>query len=176
VLSGSLPPGTPLDAYALLTGKAANKGVPTLLDADGEALRQGLAGRPVLVKPNANELMQWTGRELKTIRAVATAAGQLRQAGAGAVVVSLGAEGLLAVTEQGSWRALPPEKVAGNPTGAGDAVVAALALGLCEKTPWPARLRQAVALSAAAVSAPLAGDFDETAYQRLQPQVIVEPF
>ncbi|MFC7613344.1 hypothetical protein ACFQV2_06690 [Actinokineospora soli] len=45
-------------------------------------------------------------------------------------------------------------RVDGNPTGAGDAAVAALADGMARGTAWPDRLRAAVAWSAAAVAAP----------------------
>jgi tagatose 6-phosphate kinase len=82
------------------------------------------------------------------------------------VVVSLGAAGLLAVTAEGSWRATPPYRVAGNPTGAGDAVVAGLAHRLVLGCPWPDRLQHAVALGAAAAAAPAAGEFRSTDYER----------
>src|SRR3954454_8030670 len=49
VLSGSLPGGVPTDAYRILCELAAAEGVPTVLDADGDALRLGLDGRPTLV-------------------------------------------------------------------------------------------------------------------------------
>ena len=41
-------------------------------------------------------------------------------------------------------------------------------------TDWPTRLRDAVALSAATVLAPVAGEFDRAAYERFRPAVIVE--
>jgi tagatose 6-phosphate kinase len=91
----------------------------------------------------------------------------LRRAGAEAVVVSLGADGMLALTPDGELMAKPPRRMTGNPTGAGDAAVAALSAGLARGASWPERLREAVALSAAAVSAPLAGDFDGPAYREL---------
>jgi tagatose 6-phosphate kinase len=47
--------------------------------------------------------------------------------------------------------------------------VAAIATG----TTWPDRLADAVALSAAAVVAPLAGSFDAAAYGRYREQVAV---
>jgi tagatose 6-phosphate kinase len=90
----------------------------------------------------------------------------LRAAGAGAVVVSSGADGLLAVTPDGTWRARPAERVSGNPTGAGDAAVAALTAGLVTGTPWPERLENAVALSAAAVAALQAGAIDHALHRR----------
>jgi tagatose 6-phosphate kinase len=80
--------------------------------------------------------------------------------------VSLGPDGLLALTESGSWRAMPPA-VAGNPTGAGDAVVAGLALGLTRGWTWPDRLRHAAALGTATAAAPVAGQFDLAHYDRL---------
>jgi tagatose 6-phosphate kinase len=161
VLSGSLPRGVPDDAYAVLCGRAARAGVPVVLDADGDALRNGLAGGPDVIKPNREEL-----ESVAQSADVGEGAAHLRALGARSVVVSLGAEGLLAVTGEGSWRARPAHPAAGNPTGAGDAGVAALALGLARGWTWPQRLAEAVALSAAAVAAPLAGSFDDEAYRR----------
>jgi tagatose 6-phosphate kinase len=176
VLSGSLPPGVPPDAYARLCGRA-----PTILDTSGEALRRGLAGGPAIVKPNAAELAEVAGGDAAAaggapgdLAAVLAAARRMRAAGAEAVVVSLGADGLVAVTEDGAWRARPPEPVRGNPTGAGDAAVAALAAGLAAGTGWPERLAAAAALSAAAVHAPAAGEFDAPAYRRYRELVRAE--
>lgn len=168
VLAGSLPPGVPRDAYRVLCELAGEHGVPAVLDADGDALRLALGAGPALVKPNACELERATGRS-----APAEGAQVLRDAGAAAVVVSQGADGLLAVTPDGSWTATPPERVAGNPTGAGDAAVAALAAGIVAGTGWPDRLADAAAVSAAAVAAPLAGSFDAAAYRRYLPHVTV---
>jgi tagatose 6-phosphate kinase len=93
--------------------------------------------------------------------------------GARAVVVSRGPLGLLALTGQGAWCGVPPERLAGNPTGAGDACVAALSRGLRDRTPWPLLLADAIALSAAAVAAPHAGRIDQDTYRRLRPAVRV---
>ncbi|VVJ15967.1 1-phosphofructokinase (EC [Amycolatopsis camponoti] len=165
VCSGSLPPGAPPDGYArLLAGRTS------VLDTSGAALLPGLAGRPAVVKPNLEELREVTGLDDPI-----AAAAELRKAGAGAVVVSLGADGLLAVTAAGTWHATPSKVLTGNSTGAGDAVVAALALGLCRREPWPEILRRAVALSGAAVLGPLAGDVDLAHYHRELAAVRVRP-
>ena len=55
-LCGSLPPGIHVGAYAELIRTARAAGVPVLLDTSGEPLRRGIAARPDLVKPNADEL------------------------------------------------------------------------------------------------------------------------
>jgi tagatose 6-phosphate kinase len=171
VLSGSLPPALPAGSYATLIATAAAAGVPAVLDASGAALAQGAAAGPAIVKPNLAELEALAGRPLSTARgadaaAVAAAAGGLRAAGAQAVVASLGAEGLLAVTEGGGWSARPAGPVAGNATGAGDAVTAGLVHGLVLGRPWDERLRHAVALGTAAAAAPAAGEFSPADYAR----------
>ncbi len=165
VLSGSLPPGLPDHVYAQLLGATRT---PAILDTSGPPLLEGVAARPRVVKPNADELAA-TG-----VADPVVAARRLRERGAGAVVASRGADGLLAVTGHGSWRAAAPEPLRGNPTGAGDACVAALAAGLATGSPWPAQLANAVALSAAAVACPLAGDVDLDIYRSLVPLVSVE--
>jgi tagatose 6-phosphate kinase len=232
-LSGSLPPGVPIDGYATLIRLASDAGVRTVLDTSGEALRHGLTAAPDLAKPNAAELaalisagdpvstsLQVSAAALAldpaaalagdpaaalardpaavSVRDPAVAAASARdpaaalargpgaaaglgvaeasvvlRLGARAVVVSRGPLGLLALTGDGAFHAVPPEKLAGNPTGAGDACVAALTRGLRDRTPWPDLLADAVALSAAAVAAPLAGAVDLDVYHRLRPGVRV---
>ncbi|WUS95863.1 1-phosphofructokinase family hexose kinase [Streptomyces sp. NBC_00708] len=169
VLSGSLPPGLPSDAYADLIRASHQAGAATVLDTSGSALLDALSAGPDIVKPNAAELLEATGRQ-----DVARAAADLRTHGAKAVVVSQGPEGLLAVTRTASWHAVPPERLSGNPTGAGDACVAALAAGLADGLSWEAVLREAVALSAAAVPCPLAGDFDARLHHRFRTHVALE--
>jgi tagatose 6-phosphate kinase len=169
VLSGSLPRGLSPDTYAELSAMAAAAGVPAVLDAHGEALLRGAAARPAIVKPNLAELEALAGRSLSTPRgadtvAVALAARELRATGPQAVVVTLGAAGLCAVTGDGSWHAAPAAEVPGNPTGAGDAVAAGLVHGLVLGRPWEERLRHAVALGTASAAAPVAGEFSHAAY------------
>ncbi|MCX5392234.1 1-phosphofructokinase family hexose kinase [Streptomyces sp. NBC_00094] len=167
-LCGSLPPGIHVGAYAELVRLARAAAVPVLLDTSGEPLRRGIAARPDLVKPNADELAQLTGS-----REPHRATRDARRRGAHAVVSSLGPEGLLAATPDGLWRAAPPAAVKGNPTGAGDSAVAGLLSGLVDGAPWPELLTRAVALSAATVLSPVAGEFDAAAYAELLPRVKV---
>jgi sugar/nucleoside kinase (ribokinase family) len=85
---------------------------------------------------------------------------------------------MVAITSGGDWAAALPEPVIGTPTGAGDAAAAALARALsagADQRPmdWPAALADAVALSAAAVLRPVAGEVDLEAYTRLRKEVRV---
>ncbi|MFF1319105.1 MULTISPECIES: 1-phosphofructokinase family hexose kinase [unclassified Streptomyces] len=167
-LCGSLPPGVPVGAYAGLVRSAKAAEVPVLLDTGGEALRRGVAARPDIIKPNADELAELTGSH-EPLRATQDA----RRRGARTVVASLGEAGLLAVTPEGRWQATPPTRLHGNPTGAGDAAVAGLLSGLVEKLPWPDRLTRATALSAATVVSPTAGEFDRATYEEFLNRVAV---
>ncbi|MFI1387473.1 1-phosphofructokinase family hexose kinase [Streptomyces griseoaurantiacus] len=169
-LCGSLPPGVPVGAYAGLIRTARAHRVPVLLDTSGEPLRRGVAARPDIVKPNAEELAELTGSHEP-----GQATRDARRRGAHTVVASLGAKGLLAVNAEGRWRAVPPRGLRGNPTGAGDSAVAGLLSALVERLSWPERLARATALSAATVLAPAAGEFDREVYEDLLTRVTVTP-
>ena len=132
VLSGSLPPGLPARTYATLIEPRPRRRARGAGHARGGAAA-GRGRGPAIVKPNLAELAALAGAPLADAAAEATVAAAAERAagrGRGAVVVSLGPDGLLAVTGDGRWRARPPAAVAGNATGAGDAVAAALAHGL----------------------------------------------
>ena len=85
-----------------------------------------------------------------------------------AVVASLGSAGVVAALAHGTWAAYPGAPVNGNPTGAGDALVAGLARGLArDRTALEhpeELLRDAVALATSTVRAPTAGDIDPAHY------------
>ncbi len=105
---------------------------------------------------------------------VADGARWLLESGAAAAVITDGAAGMVAATPDGVWRAMPVERVRGNPTGAGDACTAVVAAAVATgNKDWPAVLRSAVAASAAAVLTPVAGDIDLDAYRRWSPDVVV---
>jgi tagatose 6-phosphate kinase len=171
VVSGSLPPGVPEDAYAELARLAHGSGGKVIVDADGRVLARSLEGAPDVVKPNSAELRAATG-----VEAADEAMQALLGSGAGSVVATFGAEGIRVLTPTGAWSArLEPPVPAVNPTGAGDAVAAALAAGLEDGRDWPGTLTDAVAWSAAAVAAPVAGDLDAAVLASVRSAVRVEP-
>jgi 1-phosphofructokinase family hexose kinase len=171
VASGSLPPGIPDDAYAAVTRLAHEAGALALVDTSAAALLAAVPAAPDLVKPNRDELAEVTGESDPV-----SGARRLLSLGAREVVVSAGAEGLVDVTAEGDvWRAGLDAPLSGNPTGAGDAAVAALAAGLAEGRAAHEALSEAVAWSAAAVLHPLAGHVRPDDVSRLLPRVRVSP-
>ncbi|KGN30793.1 hypothetical protein N802_06180 [Knoellia sinensis KCTC 19936] len=159
-VSGSLPPQTPDDTLVRLCRTAADAGAEVVVDGRGQWVNEVLRIVPALVKPNASEAAAMTGIEEPT-----EAARALLAAGAWAALISKGADGLVLLTSSGRhFEARPRTRAAGNATGAGDALTAAISAGL-DGTPrdevdWPEVLRVGVAWSAAAVRQMVAGVID----------------
>lgn len=154
VVSGSLPPGAPESLIPMLIAVGRDAGVPVIVDTSGPALLVAADAGATVLKPNAAELVEATG-----IADPVAGARSLIARGAELVLLSLGAEGMLAVTATELVHARLDEPLSGNPTGAGDAGVAACAVLYAAGVRDPAQiLRRATAWSAAAVLTPLAGD------------------
>ncbi len=130
VLSGSLPPGAPDSLYAELIALARSGGVRTVLDTSGAALREGLAAKPWMVKPNRVELesvIDTASGPPPSVEADFVArARRLREGGVEMVAVTLGAEGAILVCEQNiAYRSTAPEIAFASAVASGDAFLAA---------------------------------------------------
>lgn len=166
VISGSLPPGAPDGLLPALIAQGREAGAIVIADTSGPALLAAADAGASVLKPNEHELGEATGLEDPV-----DGARELLRRGAELVLVSLGAEGMLAVSAA-SGSPAPEVRVlharlhtalAGNPTGAGDAGVAACAVLMDAGIRDPEQiLRRATAWSAAAVLMPLAGDIHPT--------------
>jgi fructose-1-phosphate kinase PfkB-like protein len=138
----------------MLIAVGTDAGVPVIADTSGPALLRAADAGATVLKPNAAELAEATG-----IAYPVEGARSLIDRGAELVLLSLGADGMLAVTASALVHARLDEPLAGNPTGAGDAGVAACAVLYADGVRDPEQiLRRATAWSAAAVLMPLAGD------------------
>lgn len=125
MICGSIPPGVPPAFYGKLVSMARHKKVKTLLHADGDALREGIAARPTVVSPNQQEAGRLLGQTLLTRTHYLEAAERIRQLGADSVVLTLGSRGAVGASADGLMEALPPRIDAVCPIGAGDALMAA---------------------------------------------------
>ena len=163
VLAGSLPPGAPVDFYAHIIrklraryGAAAPK---VAVDSSGAPFAAAVGAGPDLIKPNGEELAELTGipdpEALEGNPAmVATASARLVAGGVGAVLATLGAQGAVLTTKDGSWLAQTPPMVAVSTVGAGDSSLAGFLLSDLAGGNAPDSLRQAAAHGAAAASLP----------------------
>lgn len=174
VLAGSLPPGVPADFYATVTrrlrsmfdGEAAPR---VAVDSSGEPLAAAVSGdtsgKPDLLKPNAEELVELaaaagfaTNKSAEELEAdpeaAAAAASAVVRSGVGAVLATLGSKGAVLVTADGAWLATHPPVTAVSTVGAGDSSLAGYLLASSQGAAPVDCLRQAVAHGAAAASLP----------------------
>ncbi len=122
ILSGSLPVRYPADTYHRLIGLIRRWGGTSVLDAAGEALIQGVAGGPDVVKPNRQELEHWVGRSLATDAEMARTIRRLSLRYA-ALIVSDGPRGAWFAAAGELWRGNSPDVTVIDTTGAGDSML-----------------------------------------------------
>jgi 1-phosphofructokinase family hexose kinase len=155
MLCGSVPPDVPSDFYARLIRAAAKRGVPALVDTDGEALEASFEARPEVVAPNQPEAERLLDRALITRAHFLEAVARIRALGASSVVLSLGARGAVAADGQGRvWEVIPPRVDALCPIGAGDALAAAFVWSKHQDPDFATAARWGVAAGTASTQLP----------------------
>jgi 1-phosphofructokinase family hexose kinase len=154
LLCGSLPPGVPASFYSRLIALAREHKVQTLLDADGDALREGVEAGPTVVAPNQQEAERLLNRALITRTHFLEAADRIRQMGAEYIILSLGARGAIGARKGQMLEVVPPRIEAVCPIGAGDALVAAFAWSMNQRDDFGEALRWGVAAGTASSRLP----------------------
>jgi 1-phosphofructokinase family hexose kinase len=170
VCSGSLPPGSPDGAYGRLCEAAAARGARCVVDGSSTALSHALEVRPDVVCPNVAEAegaLAGAGDRPDPVEApedarprALAAASALVQRGARAAIVTAAAAGAAVAGADGVvWLAAPAATVR-NPVGAGDALVAGLAVALERQATLLEAAREGMAVAAASVEHEQAGRLD----------------
>ncbi|PPC77129.1 1-phosphofructokinase [Pokkaliibacter plantistimulans] len=175
VLSGSLPRGLAADSYGQIIGLLRQHGKTILVDTSGQALHAAVAAVPDLIKPNVEELEQWTGTALPDAEAQELAVRKLLALGIRHVVLSDGERGVRWYSRDGAWQALPPRVSVVSTVGAGDSLVAGLTYGLLNQLAVADTLQLATAVAALAVSQIGVGIPDTERLNQLKQQVSVMP-
>lgn len=154
VASGSLPPGVTTDFYQRVADMCRHVGARLILDTSGGGLRHVSSG-VFLLKASVRELRECLGRPLETEAEQLAAAHELVDDGrAEAVLVSLGAKGALLATAHASQRFSAIPMPGGSGVGAGDAMVAAMTVGLTRGWPLVKSVRLGIAAGAAMLMTP----------------------
>jgi 1-phosphofructokinase family hexose kinase len=152
VLSGSLPPGAPDDIYAKIIQVVQENGAIAILDSSGAPLRLGCLAKPYLVKPNANEASQLTGKPTDSLDDLNIIASEIHSMSVEVVVISAGKKGALLSDGNELWFGLAPTVKEHNPVGAGDAMVAGFVWQLAQGEQLSTALHWGLACGAAAAS------------------------
>lgn len=174
VLSGMLAPGMPTDFFARLVKLANKHKIPTVVDIAPELLASVLAVRPTVVKPNIHQLRALLDRPLQEDHQVINALREVRRMGADVVVTSMGNSGALASFDNSVVRVRPPTVEALEEAGAGDSMVAGLAVGLARGYSMEETLQLATAAASASVLRRGMGSFKADIPRSLKRWVEVE--
>lgn len=178
VLSGSIPPGVPENAYAKILRRVSKKNLNIVVDATGGALRNTLPHHPFLLKPNREEICEFFHTELNTQDEFFDCARKLQELGARNVIVSLANDGALMLTEMGERLVCnAPSGIVVDSVGAGDSLIAGFLASYTIDEDYAKALRFGVAAGSATAFSHWLGDrrFTEqlmmqTELFRLQPK------
>jgi 1-phosphofructokinase family hexose kinase len=174
VLAGSLPRGVDADFYATLLRELHKRDVLTIVDSDGDALRQAVRAEPGIVSPNVLEAEELIGQEFGDDE---------DRLGAVREIVALGAREALMTTPDGCWaqvlaggapqlyraRIEPRDPVA--TVGSGDAFLAGYLAARYSGSAPEECLRFGVACGAESTGRLGAGLIDPRAAERLRSEV-----
>ncbi|HEX5990066.1 MAG TPA: 1-phosphofructokinase family hexose kinase [Solirubrobacterales bacterium] len=176
VLAGSVPPGAGDDLYARLIDDLSRRGVPVVLDAEGEAMLAGVRAGASMVTPNEREAEELVGQEFADRGDLAQGLLELVRLGAGEAAITR-PDGCVAAVGEGSSRRLlevhtePLEAV--STVGSGDAFVAGYVAARYEGRSAEDCLAYGVACGAESTQHFGAGTVDRNQVERLLGEVSV---
>jgi 1-phosphofructokinase family hexose kinase len=172
ICGGILPPDLPDHFYGTLIQAAQEQGIPALIDCFGAFMHGALPARPEVVKLNRHEFVQTfdlPSGDLDLLAVQMEAVYVTHQINN--LVVTCGAEGILARTDGGLLHAVPPALQAVNAAGAGDAASGVIAWRRALGDGWLETFHWAAAVSAAVVLTEGTGDCRQEDIQEIYPQV-----
>ena len=130
ILSGSIPSCLDERLYESIMKKVEDRDIKVIVDATKNLLLNVLKYKPFLIKPNNHELAEMFNVELNSTEDVVFYARKLKEMGAQNVLISMGKDGALLVTENDEVFASSVAKgEVVNSVGAGDSMVAGFIAG-----------------------------------------------
>lgn len=175
VLGGSVPQGVPLEFYAGAIDQAHIHNIPVIFDSSGPSLLAGVKSRPDLIKPNLAELAELLGESPNSQVEAQQAAEKLHAELDTHVILTLGQSGAFAVFADHSYFIEPVSMAVVSSAGAGDGVLAGMALAYDRHESLEYGLRHGFALANAVLKTLATADFLLEDYQELLSQIIITP-
>jgi 1-phosphofructokinase len=170
-MGGSLPLGVPAEFYVEAMEQAHAQDIPVIFDSSGPALTAGIRGRPDLIKPNLAEFSELLGYMPNSQEEVLQGARQLHDDFDTSVIVTLGEGGAIAVSREGSFFIDPVSVPVVSSAGAGDGVLAGMAMAYERRESFHYGLQHGFALAAAVLKTLPTADFRAEDYQGLLPRI-----
>jgi 1-phosphofructokinase family hexose kinase len=175
VMGGSLPKGVPAEFFARAIDQANAHKVPVIFDSSGPSLVAGVKCGPTLIKPNQAELSDLLGFMPNSPLQIQHAAMQLKEQFGVNIIATLGEGGAIAIFEEGSYFVQPLSLPVVSAAGAGDGVLAGMALAYARRELPEYGLRHGFALAGAVLKTLATADFVLEDYEELLPQIRIVP-
>lgn len=166
VLSGGLPRGVDAGYYARLV-KAVDERSLKIVDASGQRMFAAVNESVDLVKPNIDELEDTLGRAIESKEDMLSGCYELIDRGAKIVLLSLGRKGAIITDGSHNYYCRSINVAVNSTVGAGDAMVAAAAVGLEQGASLQDILRTGVAAGTASVMSVGQTSFTEEKYKEV---------
>jgi len=158
VLSGSVPAGVPADIAATINRMAVDNGARVIVDTSGAALINAAANRGLpfaMLRMDGAEASEVSGLSFASPAALADYGQRLIHDGvANRLVMSMGATGTVGVSADERFFCQPPKLETLSAVGAGDSMVAAIALEMTSGGSFRNAVRHGVAAAGSAVLTP----------------------
>ncbi len=150
VLAGSIPKSVPDSIYKDIMKMLANKNINVVVDATKDLLLNVLQYKPFLIKPNHIELAEMFNVTLNSDDDIVTYARKLQEMGAQNVLISMGGDGSILITNEGEVVKISvPEGTVINTVGSGDSMVAGFIAGYLKTQDLKQALKFATATGSA---------------------------
>ena len=178
VFAGSLPRGLDPDIYARLIREVRRLGVVTMIDTEGEPLRQAVKAEPELVSPNELEAEELVGHEFNDVDDRVHAVYEMTRLGPTESIMTVDDGCFAHVHENGSsalYRVRIEEQESRSSIGSGDAFLAGYVAARYAGSSRVESLRFGVACGAESIQHFGAGVIDPAAVDKLLPEVAAEP-
>ena len=142
VLAGSIPSSLPDDIYEQIMKKLDQQGIKIIVDATNDLLKKVLPYHPFLIKPNHRELEELFNVKIENQEDLIFYARKLQEQGAINVLVSLGKDGAILVSEDNHvyYCAGAKGKLL-NSVGSGDSMVAGFIAGYLKEKKYDEALK-----------------------------------
>ncbi len=158
ILSGNIPKCINENIYEIICKELDGNNVKFVVDASQKLLMNCLKYKPFFIKPNKEELEETFNTKIETKEEIIIYAKKLQEKGAQNVLISLGGDGAILLTEKNEvYYSNTPKGQVINTVGAGDSMVAGFVAGYLKKKDYKEALKLGIASgSATAFSAGLA--------------------
>lgn len=175
VLAGSIPSSLPNNIYETIMKLLSHKDVRVVVDATNDLLKKVLPYHPFLIKPNHRELEELFDVKINTQEELIGYAKELQKQGAINVLVSLGKDGALLMSENHHvYKCASVKGQLINSVGSGDSMVAGFLAGYMQDHDYSNALALGTACGGAtAFSEDLAeADLIHDLYKHIQVEII----